>query len=170
MGPLLRTIETTQTVKCPQKHQLWWNNFYHPFSYSIFHPDLLLFFVEKNLGLFSIPGNFWSKGTPLWWKVWKYFRMLFLISQIKRFGTLNATQKTAALYKAPFLKKSMKTDKNWLFLTKNAILTIFRQFFWFFQKRCWVEGCVFLRCVQCPKTFNLGYQKQHSELFLNFSP
>ena len=32
--------------------------------------------------------------------------MLFLIAQTKRFGTLNATQKTAALYKAPLLKKS----------------------------------------------------------------
>ena len=30
--------------------------------------------------------------------------MLFLIAEIKCFGTLNATQKTAALYKAPFLK------------------------------------------------------------------
>jgi hypothetical protein len=35
--------------------------------------------------------------------------MLFLIAQIKRFGTLNATQKTAALYTARFLKKSGKT-------------------------------------------------------------
>ena len=32
--------------------------------------------------------------------------MLFLIAQIKRFGTLNATQKTTTLYKALFLKKS----------------------------------------------------------------
>ena len=38
-----------------------------------------------------------------------FFLMWFLIAQIKRFGTLNATQKTAALYKAPFLKKSGKT-------------------------------------------------------------
>jgi hypothetical protein len=43
--------------------------------------------------------------------------------------TLNATQKTAALYTAPFLKKSRKTAENWPFLTKNAFLTIFRQFF-----------------------------------------
>ena len=34
--------------------------------------------------------------------------MLFLIAQIKRFGTLNATQKTAALYKAPFFKKNQE--------------------------------------------------------------
>ena len=32
--------------------------------------------------------------------------MLFLIAQIKRFGTLSATQKTAALFTAPFFKKS----------------------------------------------------------------
>ena len=35
--------------------------------------------------------------------------MWFLIAQIKRFGTLNATQKIAALYTAPFLKKIGKT-------------------------------------------------------------
>ena len=46
--------------------------------------------------------------------------MLFLIAQIKRFGTLNATQKTAALYKAPFLKKSRKTAINWPFLTEKC--------------------------------------------------
>ena len=60
--------------------------------------------------------------------------MLFLIALIKRFGTLNATQKTTALYKAPFLKKSRKTAGNWPFLTKKAFLTIFRQFFQIFSK------------------------------------
>ena len=35
--------------------------------------------------------------------------MWFLIAEIKRFGTLNAAQKTTALYKAPFLKKIGKT-------------------------------------------------------------
>ena len=60
--------------------------------------------------------------------------MLFLIAQIKSFRSLNATQQTAALYKAPFLKKSRKTDRNWLFLTKNAFLTIFRQFFLIFSR------------------------------------
>ena len=39
--------------------------------------------------------------------------MLFLVAQIRRFGTLNTTQKTTALYKAQFLKKSRKTDRNW---------------------------------------------------------
>ena len=57
---------------------------------------------------------------------------MFLIAQVKPFGTLNATQKTAALYKAMFLKKSRKTGRNWQFLTKNAVLTIFRQFFLIF--------------------------------------
>ena len=55
--------------------------------------------------------------------------MSFFIAQIKRFGTLNAMQKTAALYKAPFLKKSRKTDRNWPFLTTNTCLTIFMHFF-----------------------------------------
>ena len=46
--------------------------------------------------------------------------MWFLIAQIKRFGTLNAMQKTAGLYKAQFLKKSQKNTGNWPFLAKNA--------------------------------------------------
>ena len=66
--------------------------------------------------------------------------MLFLIAQIKRFGTLNATQKTAALYKARFLKKSRKTDRYWVFLTKDAFLTIFRQFFLISQKLVLYRG------------------------------
>ena len=52
--------------------------------------------------------------------------MLFFDSQFELFRTLNATQKTTALYKAPILKKTRKTAKNWLFLTKNAFLTILR--------------------------------------------
>ena len=54
-------------VECPRKHHLWWNNFYHPFSCSIFCHKL-------------------------------------------------------------------------------------------FQEQCFVEGCGFLRCVQCPKSLNLSYQ------------
>ena len=38
----------------------------------------------------------------------KIFQMLFLIVQFKRFGTLNAPQKTEALCKAPFLKNLEK--------------------------------------------------------------
>ena len=37
--------------------------------------------------------------------------MLFLIAQIRRFGTLNATQKTAALYKALFFKNQEKLQE-----------------------------------------------------------
>ena len=59
--------------------------------------------------------------------------------------TLNATQKIAALYKAPFLKK---IRKNCLKIVKNAFLlktAIFIFFFIFFllQERCFVEGCGF---------------------------
>ena len=56
--------------------------------------------------------------------------MLFLIAQIRSFGTLNATQKTAALYKAPFLKNKEKKFQKWdVFNKKNAFLAIFRLFF-----------------------------------------
>ena len=71
--------------------------------------------------------------------------MLVLIAQIKRFGTLNATQKTAALYKALFLKKSRKTAGNWPILTtkKNAFLTISMQFFMIFSKTVLCRGLRF---------------------------
>ena len=69
--------------------------------------------------------------------------MLFLIAQIKRFGTLNATLKTTALYEAPCLKKSRKTDINLPFLTKNAFLTIFRQFFLIFSRTVLSRGLRF---------------------------
>ena len=52
--------------------------------------------------------------------------MLFMMAQINHFGTLNATQKTAALYKAPFLKKLRKTARNWpFFITKKCIFDYF---------------------------------------------
>ena len=69
--------------------------------------------------------------------------MLFLIAQIRRFGTLNATQKTAALYKAPFLKESRKTARNQPFLLKNAFLTIFRKFFLIFSRLVLCRGLGF---------------------------
>ena len=50
----------------------------------------------------------------------KIILKVVLIAQIRHFGTLNAKQKTAALYKAPFFKKSRKTDRNLRFLPKNA--------------------------------------------------
>ena len=58
-------------------------------------------------------------------KILNVFRMWFLIAQIKRFGTLNATQKNAALYKTPFLKKSRKTAKNLPFFNKTSIFDNF---------------------------------------------
>jgi hypothetical protein len=97
--------------------------------------------------------------------------MLFLIAQIKRFGTLNATQKTAALYDAPFLKKSgkncLKIVKIAFFAKNGQFLSVFPDFF---KEPCFAEGCGFLHCVQCPKTLNLSFKKQHLELFSNFSP
>ena len=38
----------------------------------------------------------------------KIYLNVVLIAQIERFGTLNATQKIAALYEAPFLKEKKK--------------------------------------------------------------
>ena len=71
------------TLEYPRKHHLW--------CFSTFFLNFVYFFDCK-----------------VWWKIWKYFQMLFLIAQIKRFGTLNTTPKTGALYKAPFLRKSVR--------------------------------------------------------------
>ena len=73
-------------------------------------------------------------------------------------------KKTAALYKALFLKKSRKTAQNSSFLPKNAFLTIS----WFFQERCFVEGCGFFVLCSVSKALNLSYQKQHLENFQIF--
>ena len=60
--------------------------------------------------------------------------MLFLIAQIKRFGTLIATQKNAAFYTAPFLKKIRKKNcpkivKNAFFVKNNQFPAVFLDFF-----------------------------------------
>ena len=79
------------------------------------------FFFEIFFDLFSRSGNFLT-----------VIRMLFLIAQIKRFGTLNATQKTAALYGASFLKKSgnncLKIVKKALFDNNGQFLAVFLDF------------------------------------------
>ena len=44
---------------------------------------------------------------------------------------------------------------------KKCSLTIFSQFFLIFSRTALCIGCNFLHCIQCPKTLNLSYQKQH---------
>jgi hypothetical protein len=44
--------------------------------------------------------------------------LLILIAQKKGFDALNATQKTSALCKVPFMKKSRKTGQNGQKLSK----------------------------------------------------
>ena len=64
----------------------------------------------------------------------KIFPDFVFIAKIKRFETLSATQKKAALYTARFLKKS---GKNCLKKVKNAFsnkTTNFWQFFLIFSK------------------------------------
>ena len=73
---------------------------------------------------------------------------------MKRFDALITTQKTSALYKVPFLKKSRKTVKKGHFW-KNGI---FCGCSWFFRKWDFAESLGFLRCNQCIKTVHLSYQ------------
>ena len=57
--------------------------------------------------------------------------MLFLIAQIKRFGTQSATQKTAALYTGQFFEKNQeKLPKN----SQKSLLANFRRFFLIFSR------------------------------------
>ena len=55
--------------------------------------------------------------------------MLFVIAQTKRFGTLNATQKIAALRTAQFLKNCLKIVKNAIFGKNGQIMAVFLDFF-----------------------------------------
>ena len=41
----------------------------------------------------------------------------------------------------------------------------FGQLFLIFQEWCFVEGCGFLRCAQCPKALNLSYQTPFGNIF-----
>ena len=66
-----------------------------------------------------------------------------LIAKIKRFGTLNATQKTAALYKAPFLKNQGKLPEAGRFNKKKGMFTIFRKFFLIFSRTVFCRGLRF---------------------------
>ena len=83
-------------------------------------PPIFLFHLVQTFRFFSAPGNFLTVRDPLMVKFFKIFSNVVFIAQIKRFGTLNPTQKIAVLYKALFLKTLRKTARNWPFLTKNA--------------------------------------------------
>ena len=67
-------------------------------------------------------------------------------------------------------KNQEKLPENGCFTKKMHFGLFLGSFSYFFQELCFVEGCVFLHCVQCPKTLNLSYQKQYLEIFSNFSP
>ena len=66
--------------------------------------------------------------------------MLFLIAQIKRFGTLNAMQKNRSPLQSTVLEKTRITARNWPFLPKNAFFTIFRQFLLIFSRTMLCRG------------------------------
>ena len=61
-----------RSVDRVQKHHLWWNNFYHPFSCSIWS-NLSDFFLNFLLTIFSAPGIFLIVRDPLMVKNLKIF-------------------------------------------------------------------------------------------------
>ena len=131
-------------------------------------------FCFKFWTLQNYAGKFWPpqnhKGPPLWWKFWKIVGMLILIAQKKRPDALNTMQKTPAICNVPFLKKSRKTSKNYLFWQKLQKRPIFQGFSWFFPKPYFEKTWGFLRCIQCIRTLLLSYQNPLSDNFSVFVP
>ena len=88
------------------------------------------FFLKKISTFFSTSGNFLTIRDPTYGEKLEIFlQMWFWIAQIKRFWTLNATQKTAALYKAPFLKKIKKNGQKLAVFNKKSIFDYFQAVF-----------------------------------------
>ena len=82
-------------------------------------------------------------------------------------NALNATQKTSALCKVPFLKKIKKNHlKMVIFDHSNHVWPFWEVHFYFLEMvLCWG----FPRCIQCIETLLLSYLNQHSNiLFLQF--
>ena len=100
----------------------------------------------------------------------KIIWMLSYIAQRKGFDALNAMQKTAALCKVPFLKKSRKTGSKWSFLTIWTIFDHFELVFLnFFRNGTLQRAEIFLCCIQCIKPLLLSYLNQDSDNFSDFS-
>ena len=104
-----------------KKHQMWWHEFYHPFF--LFHSVQSLFFI------FFFLWHFFLYQVIFGDRLENISECCFWYLILSFLGRWTQHKKTAALYEAPFLKKSRKTARNWPFLPKNALLTIFRQFF-----------------------------------------
>ena len=88
-----------------------------------FAPWLRIFFHKFFSAFFSTSGNFWTPPNPLRMKNLKNCPKTVFISSKEAFDALNATQKTQALNKVRFLKKSV--------LVKNGI---FWRFFLIFSE------------------------------------
>ena len=80
-------------------------------SIFLFHlvQTFRFFWLKKISIFFSTPINFLTvRDPPCGGICLKYFRMVFLIAQIKRFGTLNATQKNRIPLQSTVLEKIRK--------------------------------------------------------------
>ena len=143
---------------------------------SLWLSDSKTVFVFSVALLFPVKVKFYppliQKGPPLGWKIRKNVGLLILIAQKKGFDALNATQKTLALCKVPFLEeeKTRKTGKTGNFWQFWPFLTIWAGFSWFFHKQDFAESWGFLRCIQCIKTLLLRYQYQQFDNYSYFSP
>ena len=112
-----------------------------------------------------------QKGPPLGWKIKKNVWLLILIAQKKGFDALNATQKTLALCKVPFLKK--KQEK----LAKTVIFDHFDHFwpFWpvfldFFINGTFQRADVFRVALSASKPFFGAIKINNPTIFLIFHP
>ena len=117
----------------------------------------------SRVGKILTPPNL--KGPPLGWKIWQVVGLLILITQMKGFSALNATQKTSALCKDRWWKnqgnlaKMVKNSQNG---QKWPFLLVFLVFF---------SGMVLCRELKFFfNTLHLSYQNQQSNNFSFFSP
>ena len=85
---------------------------------------------------------------------------------MKRFDALITTQKTSALYKVAFLKKSGKYAQKLPFFQKCPFFVVFLDFF---RNGTSQRAEVFLRCDQGITTLHLSYQTARWRDF-HFSP
>ena len=113
--------------------------------------------ILSHVGKILPPLN--QKGPHLGWKIRKVVWLLILIAQKKGLGALNATQKTSALCKVPFMKKSRKTVQNGQKLSTWSKMTVFCPFFLIFSEMVLCRELGFFAFYSVHQTHNFELSK-----------
>ena len=96
------------------------------FSCSFIYEKWKYFWKFKKINFYLPP--VWKNWPPIIWQKMKITLEGPFIDQMNRFDALIKMQKTSALCKVPFLKKSIKTSKNDIFGEKNGNFEVFTYF------------------------------------------